>query len=88
MATKGKAELLTSHKAKITNAENAVNTVKENLGKKFTTYWDDSAKALKNETPEALTKAFKNFKWNKAVKGGGIAAAAGLVLGLLFGNNA
>lgn len=88
LATKGKAELLTSHKAKITNAENAVNTVKENLGKKFTTYWDDSAKALKKETPEALTKAFKNFKWNKAVKGGGIAAAAGLVLGLLFGNNA
>lgn len=88
LAAKGKAELLTSHKAKITTAENAIKTVKENLGKKFTTYWDDTAKALKKETPEALTKAFKNFKWNKALKGGGIAAAAGVVLGLLFGNNA
>lgn len=88
LAAKGKAELLTSHKARITNAESAVNTVREGLGKKFAAYWDDGAKALKKDTPEALTKAFKNFKWNKALKGGGIAAAAGLVLGLLFGNNA
>lgn len=54
----------------------------------MTKYWDDTTKAFKKETPEALTKAFKNFKWNKAAKGGGIAAAAGLVLGLLFGSNA
>lgn len=87
LAAKGKTELLTSHKAKITAQEKAINTTKETLGK-MTKYWDDTTKAFKKETPEALTKAFKNFKWNKAAKGGGIAAAAGLVLGLLFGSNA
>ncbi len=51
-------------------------------------YWDDTAKAFKKDVPEALTKAYKSFKWNKTLKGGGIVAAAGLVLGCLFGNNA
>ena len=51
-------------------------------------YWDDTAKAFKKDVPEALTKAYKSFKWNKTLKGGVIVAAAGLVLGCLFGNNA
>lgn len=87
LAGKGKAELLTSHKAKITAQENSIKTTKESLGK-MTKYWDDTAKAFKKETPETLTKAYKSFKWNKALKGGGIAAGVALVLGCLFGSNA
>ena len=51
-------------------------------------YWDDTAKAFKKDAPETLTKAYKSFKWNKALKGGGIAAGVALVLGYLFGSNA
>ena len=86
LATKGKAELLASHKAKITAQQKVVNTTKETLGK-MTKYWDDTAKAFKKDAPEALTKAFKKFKWNKTVKGGAIAGAVGLVLSWMFGNN-
>lgn len=59
-----------------------------NLEDQFKSHWDKSAKAFKKDTPEALTKAYKNFKWSKAGKFGAIAAGAGLVLGYLFGKNA
>lgn len=59
-----------------------------NLEDQFKSHWDESAKAFKKDTPEALTKAYKNFKWNKAGKFGAIAAGAGLLLGYLFGKNA
>lgn len=87
LAGKGKAELLTSHKAKITAQEDSIKATKESLGK-MTKYWDDTAKAFKKDAPETLTKAYKSFKWNKALKGGGIAAGVALVLGYLFGSNA
>lgn len=85
---KNKTGAIADYTTQITNQENIVKTARETLNGKVASYYDDGAKALTKDAPEALTKAFKNFKWNKAVKGGGIAAAAGLVLGLLFGNNA
>lgn len=54
-------------------------TIKENL--------DESKKALKEGASKEIKEAFKSFKWNKALKYGGIAAAAGLVIGWLAGGS-
>ena len=85
---KNKAGAIADYTTKISNQEATVKSTRDALNGKVMSYYDDTAKALKKDAPEAITKAFKNFKWNKALKGGGIAAAAGLVLGYLFGNNA
>ncbi len=85
---KDKAGAVADYTTQISNQETLVKSTRDTLNGKVMTYYDDAAKSLKNGTPEVITKAFKDFKWNKALKGGGIAAAAGLVLGLLFGNNA
>lgn len=85
---KNKAGAIAHYSNEITSQETVVKTAKDTLNGKVAAYYDDTAKALKKDAPETLTKAFKNFKWNKAAKGGGIAAAAGLVLGCLFGSNA
>lgn len=85
---KNKAGAITHYTTQISNQEAIVNTAKDTLNGKVAAYYDDAAKTLKESAPKELKQAFKNFKWNKAAKGGGIAAAAGLVLGLLFGSNA
>lgn len=83
---KNKAGAIADYTTQITNQQNIVNSTRDALNGKVSAYYDDAAKALKKDTPEAISKAFKNFKWNKALKGGGIAGAAGLILGLIFGN--
>lgn len=83
-----KENLLKLYQKRIDTKKQYIEAFKSGLADGVKENWDDTAKALKKDAPEVLTKAFKNFKWNKAAKGGGIAAAAGLVLGLLFGSNA
>lgn len=70
----------------IKQQQEVVNTARKDLNTKAFDYWDESTKAFKKDAPEALTKAYKNVKWNKAGKFGAIAAGIGLVFGALFGN--
>lgn len=83
-----KEHLLNLYQGRIDAKKEYIKEFKAGLTDGVKEYWDDTAKAFKKEAPEALTKAYKSFKWNKALKGGGIAAAAGLILGSLFGSNA
>ena len=83
-----KEHLLNLYQGRIDAKKEYIKEFKAGLTDGVKEYWDDTAKAFKKETPETLTKAYKSFKWNKALKGGGIAAAAGLILGSLFGSNA
>ena len=64
-----------------------MDAIKSAIAVNFTENWDEASKALKNDAPEALTQAFKKFKWNKTLKYGGIAAASALVLGWIFGGS-
>ena len=81
-----KESLLNLYKNYITNQTQHITDIKSTISDSVKANWDDTAKAFKKDTPEMITKAFKSFKWNKVLKYGGIAAAAGLVLGYLFGN--
>ena len=76
-------EGIAAQQTAVTNASNVLDEV-VNL-------WDSDKKAFKagttTEITEACTKAFKNFKWKTAGKWGAIAAAAGLVLGWMFGGS-
>lgn len=59
----------------------------DDAGKTLSSYWDDAAKAFKKDTPEAITKGLKNFKWKQAGKWGLIAAGIGLAFNWAFGGN-
>ena len=83
-----KENLLNLYQGRIDAKKEYIKEFKAKLTDGVKKYWDDTAKAFKKDAPETLTKAYKSFKWNKTLKGGGIVAAAGLVLGCLFGNNA
>lgn len=83
-----KESILNLYQGRIDTKKEYIKNLKTGINDGIKGYWDDTAKAFKNDAPETLTKAFKSFKWNKALKGGGIAAGVGLVLGYLFGNNA
>ena len=83
-----KENLLNLYQGRIDAKKEYIKEFKAELTDGIKKYWDDTAKAFKKDAPETLTKAYKSFKWNKTLKGGGIVAAAGLVLGCLFGNNA
>ena len=65
-----------------------INALNINLESQFKSHWNEAENVFKKDTPEALTKAYKNFKISKAGKWGAIALGAGAVLGLLFGKNA
>lgn len=65
-----------------------INALNINLESQVKSHWDETAKAFKKDAPEVLAKAEKSFKLTKAGKWGALAAAGGLVLGWLFGNNA
>ncbi len=75
---------------RITEQQKAV-TKASNVLDEVVNLWDSDKKAFKagttTEITEACTKAFKNFKWKTAGKWGAIAAAAGLVLGWMFGGS-
>ncbi len=83
-----KENLLNLYQGRIDAKKESIEAIKSGIADNVKSSWDDTAKAFKKDAPETLTKAFKSFKWNKALKGGGIAAAAGLILGSLFGSNA
>ncbi len=83
-----KEHLLNLYQGRIDDKKEYIKEFKAGLNDEVKKYWDDTAKAFKKDAPETLTKAYKSFKWNKALKGGGIAAVAGLILGSLFGSNA
>lgn len=83
-----KENLLNLYQGRIDAKKEYIKQFKAELGNNIKEYWDDTAKAFKKETPETITKAYKSFKLNKALKGGGIAAGVALVLGYLFGSNA
>ena len=87
MAQQGKAGLLTTNANAITAQTTVVDGLRSNLTNQVKTYWDDTAKALKEGAPENIQKAVKNFKWKTAGKWGAIAAGVGLALGWMFGNN-
>lgn len=65
-----------------------INALNINLESQFKSHWNEAENVFKKDTPEALTKAYKNFKISKAGKWGAIALGAGAILGLLFGKNA
>ena len=65
-----------------------INALNINLESQFKSHWNEAENVFKKDTPEALTKAYKNFKISKAGKWGAIALGAGAVLGLLFDKNA
>lgn len=71
----------------ITKRTSNIEAIKSGAAESFKENFDETTKALKKEAPEGLKQAFKNFKWNKTLKFGGIAAAAGLALGWLFGGS-
>ena len=81
-----KESLLNLYQGRIDAKKQYIESIKSGITNGVKDNWDDTAKALKKDAPEVLTKAFKNFKWTKVAKGAGIAAAVGLVLGCLFGN--
>lgn len=83
-----KENLLNLYQGRIDAKKEYIKEFKAELTDGVKKYWDDTAKAFKKDAPETLTKAYKSFKWNKALKGGGIAAGVALVLGYLFGSNA
>lgn len=83
-----KESLLNLYQDRIDAKKQYIESIKSRIADNVKGNWDDTAKAFKKDAPETLTKAYKSFKWNKTLKGGGIVAAAGLVLGCLFGNNA
>ncbi len=80
-------DLLQQFEHRIASQKTNVQKIKNRYQAEILSHWDDSAKAFKESTPEALTKAVKNFKWTKALKFGGIAAGVGLALGWLLGGN-
>ena len=75
-------------KGRIEHKQARINALNLNLESQFKSHWNEAENVFKKDTPEALTKAYKNFKISKAGKWGAIALGAGAVLGLLFGKNA
>ena len=80
--------LLKFIETKINKRKAKINALNINLESQVKSHWDETAKAFKKDAPEVLAKAEKSFKLTKAGKWGALAAAGGLVLGWLFGNNA
>lgn len=83
-----KDALLEHIKGRIEHKQARINALNLNLESQFKSHWNEAENVFKKDTPEALTKAYKNFKISKAGKWGAIALGAGAVLGLLFGKNA
>lgn len=83
-----KDALLEHIKGRIEHKQAQINAINLNLESQVKSHWDETAKAFKKDAPEVLAKAEKSFKLTKAGKWGALAAAGGLVLGWLFGNNA
>lgn len=83
-----KDALLEHIKGRIEHKQARINAINLNLESQFKSHWNEAENVFKKDTPEALTKAYKNFKISKAGKWGAIALGAGAVLGLLFGKNA
>ena len=80
-------ELLKVYQGHIARRTQNINDLKAGAEAAIKDNLDDAGKALKNNADEDIAKAFKNFKWNKTLKYGGVAAAAGLALGWLFGGS-
>lgn len=85
---KTQENLLTNFQNRINFKKARINALNINLESQVKSHWDETAKAFKKDAPEVLAKAEKSFKLTKAGKWGALAAAGGLVLGWLFGNNA
>lgn len=79
-----KENILNVFQERINTKKEQIKNIKSENIQKIEKNWDSTAKRFKKDTPEVLKKAYKSFKWNKALKGGGIAAAAGLAIGWLF----
>ncbi len=85
----GTQEALLNHLTeRIDHKKARINELNINLESQIKSHWDEATKTFKKDAPEVLTKAEKSFKLTKAGKWGALAAAGGLVLGWLFGNNA
>lgn len=82
-----KEHLLNLYQGRIDTKKEYIDSLKSKYSDVVKNNWDESKKALKEGTPKEITEAFKSFKWNKALKFGGIAAAASLVIGWLAGGS-
>ena len=80
-------KLLQNIQTRITNRQRKINSINLKLESQFKNCWDSETKAFTKDAPDLLKNSFKNFKWNKVAKFGGIAAIGGLILGALFGNS-
>lgn len=81
LAKGGKKSVLNHVASDIKSKENLVNKLAKDLNKN-SSYFEKGGKKLIKDAPEAISKAFKNFKWKNAGKIGLIAAGIGLLIGL------
>ena len=82
-----KEHLLNLYQGRIDTKKEYIDSLKSGCSDAIKENLDESKKALKEGASKEIKEAFKSFKWNKALKYGGIAAAAGLVISLLTGSS-
>ncbi len=82
-----KENLLNLYQNRINTRKKYIEDLKNGFADTIKEQWDDTAKAFKKDTPDAIKNIYKNFKWKTAGKWAAIAAGAGLVLGCLFGGS-
>lgn len=88
IAAKGKKGLLGEIKVNAKAMENSLSMSKTALNASLMSYYDDAAKTFHESSPKFLQEVLDSFKRNKALKTGGIAAAAtAAALGIFFAIN-
>ena len=90
IATLGREKLIEHTEKAVTAQTNVVEGLRKSLSEKIIkegshNYWDSAKNAIKEGSPENLTKALRNFKLKSAGKFGAIAAGVCAVIGYVFG---